>query len=57
MSEDSLLTYYLVGEFGGQHSLHYRCNNGVVHMLMLMLWCIECEAHADEHMMLVHMNI
>jgi hypothetical protein len=21
------------------------------------LWCIECDAHADEHMMLVHMNI
>jgi hypothetical protein len=28
-----------------------------MHILMLMLWCIECDAHADEHMMLVHMNI
>jgi hypothetical protein len=35
----------------------YLVHNGVVRMLMLMLWCIECEAHADEHMMLVHMNI
>jgi hypothetical protein len=25
--------------------------------LMLMLWCIEGDADADEHMMLVHMSI
>jgi hypothetical protein len=33
------------------------CKDGVIHTLMLMLWCIECDAHADEHMMLVHTNI
>jgi hypothetical protein len=35
----------------------YFVQQWVMHILMLMLWCIECDAHADEHMMLEHMNI
>jgi hypothetical protein len=35
----------------------YFVHNGVVRILMLMLRYIEYGAHADEHTMLVHMNI
>jgi hypothetical protein len=33
------------------------CSNGMVHMWMLMMKCIQYDAHVYEHMMSMHMNL
>jgi hypothetical protein len=33
------------------------CISGMVHMMMLMMGCIQYDVYAYEHMMLMHMNL
>jgi hypothetical protein len=39
------------------HMGNDSCNNGMVHMWMLMMKCIWYDVHVYEHMMFMHMNL